>query len=67
MLKYLESIFEPDRVLTSNIAIEMGYAIDLHYNALFATGIILLIVIMILIAIADYIGYKSKMQGSGDL
>ena len=61
------SIFEPVRVLTSNIAIEMGYAIDLHYNALFATGIILLIVIMILIAIADYIGYKSKMQGSGDL
>lgn len=61
------SIFEPVRVLTSNIAIEMGYAIDLHYNALFATGIILLIVIMMLIAIADYIGYKSKIQGSGDL
>lgn len=61
------SIFEPVRVLTSNIAIEMGYAIDLHYNALFATGIILLIVIMVLIAIANYIGYKNKMQGSGDL
>lgn len=61
------SIFEPVRVLTSNIAIEMGYAIDLHYNALFATGIILLIVIMILIAIADYIAYKSRIQGSGDL
>ena len=61
------SIFEPVRVLTSNIALEMGYAIDLHYNALFATGIILLIVIMILIAIADYVAYKSRIEGSGDL
>ena len=60
------SIFEPVRVLTSNIALEMGYAIDLHYNALFATGIILLIVIMILIAIADYVAYKSRIEGSGD-
>ena len=45
----------------------MGYAIDLHYNALFATGIILLIVIMILIAIAEFIEHKIKTQGSGDL
>lgn len=61
------SLLEPLRVLTSNIAIEMGYAIGLHYNALFATGIVLLIVIMILVLIADYIGYKSRVQGSGDL
>ena len=26
------------RALTSNIALEMGYATGLHYNALFATG-----------------------------
>ncbi len=61
------SIFEPVRVLTSNIALEMGYAIGLHYNALFATGIILLVVIMVLLLIADYISYRSRMQGSGDL
>ncbi len=61
------SIFEPVRVLTSNIALEMGYAIGLHYNALFATGIVLLVVIMILLLIADYISYRSRVQGSGDL
>jgi phosphate transport system permease protein len=61
------SIFEPVRALTSNIALEMGYAIGIHYNALFATGIILLVVIMVLIAIANYIEYKNKMVGSGDL
>ncbi|MGZ7047825.1 MAG: phosphate ABC transporter permease subunit PstC, partial [Methanobacterium sp.] len=32
------SIFDPVRALTSNIALEMGYATGIHYNALFATG-----------------------------
>ena len=62
------SIFEPVRTLTANIAIEMGYAIDLHYNALFATGIILLIIIMILLVIANYIEHKKKLSvGGGEL
>ncbi|MCI5866962.1 MAG: phosphate ABC transporter permease subunit PstC [Methanosphaera sp.] len=61
------SIFDPVRSLTSNIALEMGYAIDLHYNALFATAAILLVIIMVLILIADYVQKKTKIQGSGDL
>lgn len=36
------------RTLTANIALEMGYATGLHRQALFATGIILLVIIMIL-------------------
>ncbi|WDV44200.1 phosphate ABC transporter permease subunit PstC [Clostridiaceae bacterium M8S5] len=36
------------RTLTANIAIEMGYAYGLHQEMLFATGVILLIFIMIL-------------------
>ena len=61
--EYPTSVLSPVRSLTSNIALEMGYAIDLHYNALFMTGLILLVVIMILIAIAQYVQNKNKLEG----
>lgn len=41
------------RTLTANIALEMSYATGLHRQALFATGVILLIVIIILNSIAS--------------
>jgi len=50
-----QSILDPARTLTTNIGIEMGYASGEHQQALFATGIVLLIIIMILNAIAQYI------------
>ncbi|MDO7786019.1 phosphate ABC transporter permease subunit PstC [Desulforamulus aquiferis] len=43
-----ESILDPVRTLTGNIAIEMGYAAGTHSQALFATGIVLFVIIMIL-------------------
>jgi len=43
-----ESILSPARTLTGNIGIEMGYASGEHQRALFATGIVLFIFIMIL-------------------
>ncbi|MCL6478357.1 MAG: phosphate ABC transporter permease subunit PstC [Peptococcaceae bacterium] len=43
-----KSILEPVRTLTANIAIEMGYAAGDHAKALFATGIVLFIFIIIL-------------------
>lgn len=36
------------RTLTANIALEMGYATGMHRQALFATGVVLLLIIMIL-------------------
>jgi len=49
------SILDPVRTLTTNIGIEMGYAAGEHRHALFATGIVLFIIIMILNSIAQYI------------
>ena len=49
------SILDPVRTLTTNIGIEMGYAAGEHRQALFATGIVLFIIIMILNASAQYI------------
>ncbi|MGL5675072.1 MAG: phosphate ABC transporter permease subunit PstC [Cellulosilyticaceae bacterium] len=40
------SITDPVRTLTANIAIEMGYASGIHQQALFATGMILFIIII---------------------
>jgi phosphate transport system permease protein len=49
-----KSILDPARTLTTNIGIEMGYASGDHQRALFATGIVLLVIIMILNSIAQY-------------
>ncbi|MCL1795108.1 MAG: phosphate ABC transporter permease subunit PstC [Oscillospiraceae bacterium] len=53
-----ESILDPVRTLTTNIGIEMGYAEGAHREALFATGIVLFVLIMILNSAAQYIAGK---------
>lgn len=42
------SILDSTRTLTANIAIEMGYAVGDHREALFATGVVLFFFIMLL-------------------
>lgn len=42
------SVLDPVRTLTSNIALELGYASGRHREALFATGVVLFVIIMIL-------------------
>lgn len=59
------SIFDPVRTLTTNIALEMGYATGLHYNALFGTAVILFIIIMFLLIIANYIQNKHGIDVNG--
>ncbi len=43
-----ESIYKGVRTLTANIVMEMGYATDLHREALIATGVVLFVFIMII-------------------
>jgi phosphate transport system permease protein len=59
------SILDPVRALTSNIALEMGYATGLHYSALFGTAIILFFVIMVLLVVANYFHYRKKIVIGG--
>lgn len=51
-VKVPHSALDSVRTLTANIALEMGYATGLHRQALFATGVVLFVVIMILNSIA---------------
>ena len=43
-----EHIFEGVRTMTANIVIDMGYATDLHREALIATGVVLFVFILII-------------------
>ena len=57
------SIISPVRTLTSNIALEMGYATGIHYNSLFATSVILFVVILILTMVSIHIQNRYTLKG----
>jgi phosphate ABC transporter permease protein PstC len=57
------SPLSPVRTLTSNIALEMGYASGEHRQALFATGVILFIIIMVLNTIATVTSRRRPGKG----
>lgn len=50
------------RTLTANIALEMSFATGMHRQALFATGVVLLVVIMILNSIASVAIRKRQVK-----
>jgi len=56
------SLLAPVRTLTSNIALEMSYATGEHREALFATGVVLFVIIMILNTIANATAAKRRKQ-----
>jgi phosphate transport system permease protein len=60
MAKLPGSILDPVATLTGTIAMEMGYADPTHQQALFAVGIILFMIIMLLNIIAHF-----SMRGLG--
>ena len=56
---YPNSLFNSFRVMTANIVMEMGYAGELQEGALIATGVVLLIFILIVNMIFNTISNKS--------
>ena len=54
------SLLEGVRTLTSNIVLEMGYATDLHREALIATGVVLFVFILIINLLFSLIKRRSK-------
>ncbi|HYE37354.1 phosphate ABC transporter permease subunit PstC [Methylocaldum sp.] len=49
-------LFDPIRTLTANIALEMSYAMGDHRSALFVSGLALMAVVLVLVAIAESFG-----------
>ncbi len=65
---YPESLFNSFRVMTANIVMEMGYAGDVQQGALVATGLILLIFVLIVNVIFSAISkraVKGAVKGNG--
>ena len=52
------SLFDPIRTLTANIALEMAYATGDHRSALFVSGLVLMGLIVLLVAVAEVISYE---------
>ena len=54
------SVLDPVRALTANIALEMAYATDAHRSALFATGLLLALLTIALVAVVDRVSAGSS-------
>jgi phosphate transport system permease protein len=50
------------RTLAANIALEMAYALDMHRAALFATGLMLMVIVLVMLGLAD----RLERQGEVD-
>ena len=57
-----QGLLEGVRTITTNIVIEMGYAADLHRDALIATAVVLFIFIMLINLIFSYLKGKVVQQ-----
>lgn len=58
--------FEPVRTLTANIALEMSYAMGDHAGALFISGLLLMLLVVLLNALAEYVNRGQARGGAGD-
>jgi phosphate transport system permease protein len=57
-VKMPDSFLDSARTLTTNIGIEMGYASGDHRQALFATGVVLFVIIMGLNSLAIFLSRR---------
>ena len=55
-----KGILEGIRTMTSNIVMEMGYATDLHREALIATGVVLFVFILIINTLFSILKNRDK-------
>jgi len=53
VVRWPHSVFDPVRTLTANIALELGYAMDLHRSALFVSGGVLMLLVVGLVLLAE--------------
>jgi phosphate transport system permease protein len=55
-------LFEPVRVLTANIALEMAYAMGDHRASLFASGLLLTVLVWLLSWFAHHVSRANKQE-----
>ena len=60
-----QGILKGVRTLTANIVLEMGYAADLHREALIATGVVLFVFILIINLLFSILKNRRKKKQGG--
>ncbi len=55
-----DSLFQPVRTLSANIALEVAYAVDLHRASLFASGLIMIVMTLLAFCCAEFIAHSRK-------
>lgn len=58
------SFFDPVRTLTANIALEMPYALGMHQSALYATGLMVLLVVTFLVMVSEIYSRRQQWETS---
>lgn len=56
-----ESIFEPVRTLSANIALEIAYAMDVHRSALFVSALVMIAFVVLATALLEFVTHKQAM------
>ena len=52
-------LFDPIRTLTANIALEMAYALGIHRSALFVSGFLLMVLVVLLVGLAEGLRHRN--------
>lgn len=58
VVQFPQSVFDPVRTLTANIALEMAYAVDTHRSALFLSGFVLILLVFLMIVTVELLQKK---------
>jgi phosphate transport system permease protein len=57
------SLLSSMRTLAANIALEMAYAVDVHRAALFATGLMLMLIVLGVLGAAEFLDRRGETDG----
>ena len=61
LAKLPDSIFAPVRTLTANIALELGYATEAHRSVLFVSGLALMVMVLMLVALQERLKQREAL------
>lgn len=61
VVQHPESLFDPVRTLAANIALEMAYAMGDHRSVLFVSGLLLMLLVMVLSAMAGLLEERQQV------
>jgi phosphate transport system permease protein len=66
VVKIPDSIFDPVRTLSANIALEIAYAMDLHRSALFVSALVMIAFVLVVVWVLELLTYRAGSHANAD-